>query len=95
MGPPNSNTVSQFGYLLRTYRHEAGLTQRELAGKAGLSVAALRDFEQSRRHRPRSNSLAALTDALGLDPAQTASLTRAAARRDDALMRCCRRRVSR
>jgi DNA-binding SARP family transcriptional activator/transcriptional regulator with XRE-family HTH domain len=89
MGSPNSNTVSQFGCLLRTYRREAGLTQRELAGRAGLSVAALRDFEQSRRRRPRSNSLAALTDALGLDPAQTASLTRAAAlprRRPDALL---------
>lgn len=89
MGPPNSNTVSEFGSLLRTYRRQAGLTQRELAGKAGLSVAALRDFEQSRRHRPRSNSLAALTDALDLDPAQTADLTAAAAlprRRPDALL---------
>jgi len=89
MGPPNSNTVSPFGSLLRTYRRQAGLTQRELAGKAGLSVAALRDFEQSRRHRPRSNSLAALTDALDLDPAQTADLTAAAAlprRRPDALL---------
>jgi DNA-binding SARP family transcriptional activator len=70
------------------YRREAGLTQRELAARAGLSVAAVRDFEQSRRRRPRVNSLAALTDALDLDPARAASLTRAAdlpRRRPDAL----------
>jgi len=55
------------------------LTQRELAARAGLSVAALRDIEQSRRHHPRANSLAALADALSLDPDQAASLGRAAA----------------
>jgi DNA-binding SARP family transcriptional activator len=65
--------------LVRTYRREAGLTQRELAAKAGLSVAALRDFEQSRRRRPRPSSLAALVGALGLDPDQAADLARAAA----------------
>jgi DNA-binding SARP family transcriptional activator/DNA-binding XRE family transcriptional regulator len=80
--------ASQFGSLVRAYRRSAGLTQRELAAKAGLSVAALRDFEQSRRQRPRANSLAALANAFGLDPDQTASLARAAAsprRRADVL----------
>lgn len=67
-----------FGSLVRTYRREMGLTQRELAAKAGLSLAALRDFEQSRRMRPRADSLAALTDALGLDADQAAGLARAA-----------------
>jgi len=74
----DEDPASWFGSLVRTYRHEAGLTQRELAARAGLSVAALRDFEQS-RHRPRPHSLAALGGALGLDPDQTASLARAAA----------------
>lgn len=88
MGHVDSSPASGFGSLVRTYRREAGLTQRELAAKAGLSVATLRDFEQSRRWRPRPNSLAALTDALGLDPYQAASLARAAAsprRRPDAV----------
>ena len=88
MGHVDSTPASWFGSLVRKYRREAGLTQRELAARAGLSVAALRDFEQSRRWRPRPNSLAALTDALGLDPDQTASLARAAApprRRPDAV----------
>jgi DNA-binding SARP family transcriptional activator len=70
--------ASGFGSLVRMYRHQAGLTQRQLAERAGLSVAALRDFEQSRR-RPRPQSLAALGSALGLDQDQTAALARAAA----------------
>jgi DNA-binding SARP family transcriptional activator/DNA-binding XRE family transcriptional regulator len=68
-----------FGSMVREYRLDSGLTQRELAAKAGLSVAALRDFEQGRRHRPRRNSLTALANALGLDPDQAASLARTAA----------------
>src|SRR5579863_7578473 len=79
MGNGDVNQASQFGSLVRSYRREAGLTQRELAVKAGLSVAALRDFEQSRRRRPRPHSLAALGSALGLEPDQAASLARAAA----------------
>src|SRR5260370_28344557 len=70
--------ASQFGSLVRTHRREAGLTQRELAAKAGLSVAALRVFEQSSR-RPRPHSLAAVAGALSLNPDQAASLARAAA----------------
>jgi len=60
--------------LVRTYRREAGLTQKELAAKARLSVAALRDIEQSRRRRPRPSSLAALADALGLDAERAATM---------------------
>jgi DNA-binding SARP family transcriptional activator/transcriptional regulator with XRE-family HTH domain len=70
---------SAFGLLVRRYRRAAGLTQLELADKAGISVAALRDFEQSRRHRPRPGTLAALACALGLNPDETADLARAAA----------------
>jgi DNA-binding SARP family transcriptional activator/DNA-binding XRE family transcriptional regulator len=64
----------RFGTVVRVYRREAGLTQKELAAKARLSVAALRDMEQSRRHRPRPSSLTALADALGLDSEQTATM---------------------
>ena len=74
-----SDPTSNFGSLVREYRRAAGLTQRELAARAGLSVAALRDFEQSRRHRPRAQSLAALAEALDLDPVRAASLDEAAA----------------
>ncbi|ASW53281.1 BTAD domain-containing putative transcriptional regulator [Plantactinospora sp. KBS50] len=55
------------GRLLRTYRLHSGLTQRELAVRAGLSIAALRDLEQGRSTRPRRASVAAIAAALGLD----------------------------
>jgi DNA-binding SARP family transcriptional activator/transcriptional regulator with XRE-family HTH domain/tetratricopeptide (TPR) repeat protein len=69
----------QFGSLVGMYRREANLTQRELAAKAGLSVAALRDHEQGRRCRLRPHTLAALAFALGLNADQAAGLARAAA----------------
>jgi DNA-binding SARP family transcriptional activator/DNA-binding XRE family transcriptional regulator len=68
IGRGDGEVSTRFGALVRAYRREAGLTQQELAAKAGLSVAALRDIEQSRRRRPRPSSLAALSDALRLDP---------------------------
>ena len=67
----------RFGALVRAYRREAGLTQGELAAKTRLSVAALRDIEQGRRHRPRPGTLSALCDALGLDPEHAAKLVSA------------------
>jgi DNA-binding SARP family transcriptional activator/transcriptional regulator with XRE-family HTH domain/tetratricopeptide (TPR) repeat protein len=78
MGPGDSGQDSRFGSVVRAYRREAGLTQRELAAKAGLSLAALRDLEQFRRQRPRADSLVALASALSLNPAQTDSLYRSA-----------------
>ena len=66
---------SRFGMLVRTSRREAGLTQQELAVKAGLSVGALRDIEQSRRQRrPRLSSVIALANALDLDSERAASM---------------------
>jgi len=74
--------------LVCKYRREAQLTQRELAAKAGLSVAALRDYEQGRRRRLRPNSLTALTYALGLNADQAVDLAQAATipRRDPGLV---------
>lgn len=77
MGHGNREPDSRFGALVRAYRHEVGLTQQELAAKAGLSVAALRDIEQCRRRWPRPRTLAALSDALGLDGEDAASLASA------------------
>jgi DNA-binding SARP family transcriptional activator/DNA-binding XRE family transcriptional regulator len=68
---------SRVGMLVRTCRREAGLTQQELAVKAGLSVGALRDIEQSRRRRPRLSSVLALANALDLDSERAASMVNA------------------
>ena len=65
------------GALLRSYRHDARLTQHELARRAGISVGAVRDLEQSRTRRPLPGSLAALAAALSLNPAQAEELRRA------------------
>jgi DNA-binding SARP family transcriptional activator/tetratricopeptide (TPR) repeat protein/DNA-binding XRE family transcriptional regulator len=67
------------GSPIRHYRRAAGLTQHELAWRAGISVGAIRDLEQGRTHRPLPQSLAALINVLGLSPAQAAELKRAAA----------------
>ncbi|WP_369394151.1 BTAD domain-containing putative transcriptional regulator [Streptomyces sp. CG1] len=64
----NGEPAARLADVIRSHRHRAGLTQQELASRAGLSVAALRDLEQGRRHRPRLGSQAALLQALGLDP---------------------------
>lgn len=69
--------ADSLGYLLRGWRRASRLTQAELASRAGLSVAAVRDLEQGRTMRPSSVSLAGLARALGLSPAQLGELERA------------------
>ncbi|MGC4896276.1 BTAD domain-containing putative transcriptional regulator [Micromonospora sp. DT31] len=58
-GPP-------FGSLLKSYRERDGLTQQDLAGRSGVSLAAIRDLEQGRSRRPRRASVRNLALALGL-----------------------------
>jgi DNA-binding SARP family transcriptional activator/DNA-binding XRE family transcriptional regulator len=69
------------GMLVQGFRHAAGLTQHELARRAGLSLGSIRDLEQGRTRRPLPGSLAALATALGLNPPQAGELVRAAASR--------------
>ncbi|WP_176984744.1 BTAD domain-containing putative transcriptional regulator [Asanoa ishikariensis] len=54
------------GAAIHRHRSAAGLTQQELARRAGLSVRAVRDIEQGRIGRPRSRSVRGLLDALAL-----------------------------
>ena len=57
---------AQFAALLRQRRREAGLTQAELASRAGLAVRTVRDVERGRTTRPQRTTAALLADALGL-----------------------------
>jgi tetratricopeptide (TPR) repeat protein/transcriptional regulator with XRE-family HTH domain len=59
-----------FGDLLRTLRGRAGLTQEELAERAGLSAKAIGALERGDRRRPRPATLRALAAALGLSRAE-------------------------
>ena len=64
------------GALIKLYREEWQLTQRELAAAAGMSVGALRDLEQGRTRSPRWGAVEGLAAVLGLDQAQRAELAR-------------------
>ncbi len=54
-----------FGVKLREFRERAGLTQPQLAERAGLSKAGVADLEQGRRE-PTWGTVQALADALGV-----------------------------
>jgi DNA-binding SARP family transcriptional activator len=57
-------------------RRDAGLTQRQAADLAGLSVGSLRDLEQGRITAPRSATLRRLAEALRLSAVDTDALLR-------------------
>ncbi|HEY7146948.1 MAG TPA: tetratricopeptide repeat protein [Streptosporangiaceae bacterium] len=67
-----------FGSILHRYRMTAGLTQEELAERAGLSVRALRDMERGRTRRPYQQSVRLVADALTLAGPARSQLLRAA-----------------
>jgi DNA-binding SARP family transcriptional activator/tetratricopeptide (TPR) repeat protein/DNA-binding XRE family transcriptional regulator len=64
------------GDLVRDHRRASGLTQQELASRAGLSAGAIRDLEQGRTGRLLPGSLARLATVLGLSRVQIAELQR-------------------
>lgn len=68
----------RFGSLLLSYRRSADLTQEELAGRAGISVRALRNLERGRVRAARARSAEALAEALRLDGPERAEFLRAA-----------------
>lgn len=55
--------------LLRGHRLAAGLTQAELAARAGVGVRTVRDLERGRASRPQRTTVDLLADALGLTAA--------------------------
>jgi DNA-binding SARP family transcriptional activator/DNA-binding XRE family transcriptional regulator len=61
------------------WRRAAGLTQQQLADRAQVSIASIRDLEQGRVTRPRGDSTRRLAEALGLAPQQRESLARTTA----------------
>src|SRR5688572_1414200 len=71
---------SDFGGLLRRYRVAAGLTQEQLAERAGVSTRGISDLERGAHGLPRKDTLQLLLDALALSPADRATLVAAARR---------------
>ncbi|HEX5303772.1 MAG TPA: helix-turn-helix domain-containing protein [Streptosporangiaceae bacterium] len=70
--------MPSFGELLRQRRLAAGLTQEALAERAGVSAKAISDLERDPDRTPRLDTVGLLADALGLGPAERASLLAAA-----------------
>jgi predicted ATPase/DNA-binding XRE family transcriptional regulator len=58
---------SDFAHTIRTMRLRAGLSQEELAERAGVSARAISDMERGLRKNPRPETLRLLAEALGLD----------------------------
>lgn len=62
-----------FGELLKRHRLDAGLTQEDLADRAGLSPHGISDLERGARRTPRPSTLTLLAEALGLTEEHRAS----------------------
>jgi predicted ATPase/DNA-binding XRE family transcriptional regulator len=67
---------------LRRFREAAGLTQEELASRAGLSAMAVSVLERGERRRPYPHTVRSLADALELSEDERASLVAAVPKRD-------------
>src|SRR5499427_8403684 len=67
-----------FGVLLQRHRVAAGLSQQELAERAGLSLRGISDLERGVRRAPHRGTTLSLAEALGLEPESTDLLLAAA-----------------
>jgi transcriptional regulator with XRE-family HTH domain len=65
------------GALLSSYRRRAGLTQEELAERAGVSSRSISDVECGRIRWPQRRTREALAEVLGLDDAEREEFLRA------------------
>jgi predicted ATPase/DNA-binding XRE family transcriptional regulator len=72
-----------FGARLRQVRESAGLTQEDLAARAGLSAKGISDLERGARRRPHPHTVRSLADALELSEDERASLLAAVPKRSD------------
>jgi transcriptional regulator with XRE-family HTH domain len=63
--PEDRDGVESPGLWLRRRRESAGLTQEELAERAGLATRTISNLESDRIRRPHSRSLQKLANALG------------------------------
>ena len=73
-----------FGDRLRSMRRAAGLTQEELASRAGLSPNAVSALERGTRRRPHPHTVRSLAGALGLAEEGRAALLAAVPKRGEA-----------
>ena len=73
--------MDDFGSQLRALREAAGLTQEELAERAGVTSYAVSALERGRRQRPYPHTVRSLADALGASDEQLDRLLASVPRR--------------
>lgn len=76
-----NGTGTAFGARLSASRRSAGLTQQELADRAGMSIRAISNLELGRARLPHTSTVHRLADALGLNSETRAGFVAAAQRR--------------
>lgn len=74
--------IASFGALLQSLRKAAGLTQEELAEKAGLTAKAISALERGERKRPYPHTVRSIADALCLPDEERVSLLASVPKRD-------------
>ena len=74
----DSSSSALFGDLLKRFRLAAGLSQEELAERAGLSPRGVSDLERGARTNPRPGTVRLLADTLALTRDERASFLAAA-----------------
>ncbi|HEV2405068.1 MAG TPA: helix-turn-helix domain-containing protein, partial [Ktedonobacterales bacterium] len=80
MAPTHATPPSDFAALLRRFRLARGLSQEELAARAGVSVTSVSYLERGLTRLPHKDTLQLLIAALELAPDEAAILTQAARR---------------
>ena len=73
-----TGSSASFGDLLKRFRLAAGLSQEELAERAGLSPRGVSDLERGARTNPRTGTIRLLADALQLAETDRAAFLAAA-----------------
>jgi transcriptional regulator with XRE-family HTH domain len=64
-----------FGEALRVLRHEANVSQRDLADRVGLDFSYISKLENGRLPAPAADTVVKLCDVLGAEPERLLSLT--------------------
>lgn len=72
---------TDFGRRLRTLREAAGLSQEDLAARAGLTAKGIGALERGERRYPQSHTVRSLTDALNLSDADRGAFLAAVPKR--------------
>ncbi len=66
-GMGTSKEASPLAERLKKIREKAGMSQQDLAVKAGLSISSVSQIEQGKKPDPRVSTIQALASALGVD----------------------------